>query len=122
MVATVGLLQADGKLTGFNKAADYSSFFKMTDNLADETSTLENTDNTVYGEYIYGETDDQGGMYNAANMKINILYEPVPDGIQSVGVESSAKFQNAIYNMAGQRVGKNFKGLVIKNGKKVVVK
>ena len=122
VVATVGLLQADGKLTGFNKAADYSSFFKMTDNLADETSTLENTDNTVYGEYIYGETDDQGGMYNAANMKINILYEPVPDGIQSVGVESSAKFQNAIYNMAGQRVGKNFKGLVIKNGKKVVVK
>ena len=57
-----------------------------------------------------------------ANMKINILYEPVTDGIQSVGVESSAKFQNAIYNMAGQRVSKNFKGLVIKNGKKVVVK
>lgn len=55
-------------------------------------------------------------------MSINILYEPVADGIQSVGAESSAKFQNAIYNMAGQRVGKNFKGLVIKNGKKVVVK
>lgn len=122
VVATVGLLQADGKLTGLNQAAKFSSFFKMTDN-ADETSTLENTDNTVYGEYIYGETDDQGGMYNAANMKINILFEPVvPDGIQSVDVESSAKFQNAIYNMAGQRVGKNFKGLVIKNGKKVVVK
>ena len=121
VIATVGLLQADGKLTGLNQAAKFSSFFKMTDN-ADETSTLENTDNTVYGEYIYGETDDQSGMYNAANMKINILYEPVTDGIQSVGVESSAKFQNAIYNMAGQRVGKNFKGLVIKNGKKVVVK
>lgn len=121
VVTTVGLLQADGNLTGFNKAADFSSFFQMTDN-ADETSTLENTDNTVYGEYIYGETDEQGGMNNAANMKINILYESVADGIQSVGVESSAKFQNAIYNMAGQRVGKNFKGLVIKNGKKVVVK
>lgn len=121
IITTVGLLQADGSLTAFNADADYSSFFKMTDN-ADETSTLENTDNTVYGEYIYGEEDGQSGMYNAANMKINILYEPVADGIQSVGAESSAKFQNAIYNMAGQRVGKNFKGLVIKNGKKVVVK
>lgn len=121
-IATVGLLQADGSLTAFNADADYSSFFKMTDN-ADETSTLENTDNTVYGEYIYDASGaGNSGMYNAANMSINILYEPVADGIQSVGVESSAKFQNAIYNMAGQRVGKNFKGLVIKNGKKVVVK
>ena len=44
-----------------------------------------------------------------------------PSGIETV--KANAKSDNgAIYNIAGQRVGKDYKGLVIMNGKKMVVK
>ena len=44
-----------------------------------------------------------------------------PSGIETV--KANAKANNgAIYNIAGQRVGKDYKGLVIINGKKMVVK
>jgi len=42
------------------------------------------------------------------------------DGISTIG--SDLKADNALYNVAGQRVGKNYKGLVIKNGKKFLKK
>jgi hypothetical protein len=43
------------------------------------------------------------------------------DGIQAI--KSAVIDQNgAIYNLAGQKVSNDFKGLVIKNGKKFVVK
>lgn len=46
--------------------------------------------------------------------------EETPTGITSV---SADKAQNGVrYNVAGQRVDNSFKGLVIENGKKVVVK
>lgn len=46
--------------------------------------------------------------------------ENTPTGITSV---SAGKAQNGVrYNVAGQRVANSFKGLVIENGKKVVVK
>lgn len=95
--------------------------FSVTDN-ADETTTLATDGEDTYLNQVVFMEDNSAGWWDRLKMSINILYEPVADGIQSVGAESSAKFQNAIYNMAGQRVGKNFKGLVIKNGKKVVVK
>jgi|GEM_PF-1382330 len=42
------------------------------------------------------------------------------DGIEGVIVEDSSDCENApMYNLSGQRVGKNYKGIVIKNGKKV---
>ena len=41
------------------------------------------------------------------------------EGISAVKAE---KFSGAIFNMAGQRVDRNFKGLVIKDGKKIIVK
>ena len=45
-------------------------------------------------------------------------------GIANVDVNANGNFDaNApIYNMAGQRVGKNYKGIVIVNGKKVIIK
>lgn len=95
--------------------------FTVTDN-ADETTTLATDGDETYLVQVNFRDNGDAYYWDQYKMSINILYEPVADGIQSVGAESSAKFQNAIYNMAGQRVGKNFKGLVIKNGKKVVVK
>ena len=44
-----------------------------------------------------------------------------PDGISSV-VANSSNVPTVTYNIAGQRVTKDYKGIVIKNGKKVVVK
>lgn len=46
--------------------------------------------------------------------------DPIPPtGIQNVTTKS-AKTSNAIYNIAGQRVNNDYKGLVIKDGKKFV--
>lgn len=42
------------------------------------------------------------------------------DGIYNVNAETVAN--GAIYNIAGQKVGENYKGIVIKNGKKYLVK
>lgn len=50
----------------------------------------------------------------------NVFTIGVVDGISSVAVETN---DNApAYNLAGQKVNDSFKGVVIKNGKKVVVK
>ena len=44
-----------------------------------------------------------------------------PSGIINVK-EDAVKANDAIYNLAGQRVSKDYKGIVVKNGKKFVVK
>ena len=44
----------------------------------------------------------------------------VPSGI--AGVKAAVKADGVIYNLAGQKVGKDYKGLVIMNGKKFVQK
>ena len=97
---------------------EYPSYYKMTDN-ADETSTLKNTENTYYGTFYYKGSASDYNIYNAVELSINILYEPV-DAI--VDVKNSTKQSNAMYNLAGQRVDRNYKGIVIRNGKKVLVK
>jgi hypothetical protein len=45
----------------------------------------------------------------------------VPAGIETVTTENK-KVSNVTYNLAGQRVSKEYKGIVIRNGKKAVVK
>ena len=47
-------------------------------------------------------------------------YEPVVDAINSAKVNATA--DGKTYNIAGQRVGDNYKGIVIKNGKKMLKK
>ena len=47
--------------------------------------------------------------------------EIVPAGIETVTTENK-KVSNVTYNLAGQRVSKEYKGIVIRNGKKAVVK
>ena len=53
-------------------------------------------------------------------IKIGAGTDPIPMGIENVVFEK--KTSNIIYNLAGQRVSKNYKGIVVKNGKKVVLK
>ncbi len=54
------------------------------------------------------------------------LEEATPTGINGASLNDNVEMINdndaPAYNLAGQKVGKNYKGIVIKNGKKVVVK
>ena len=74
-----------------------------------------------------GEGFDVTGIFVTANLSGNIIKElapisaPVPTGINNITTEATDA--NApVYNLSGQRVGKNAKGVLIKNGKKYVVK
>lgn len=53
------------------------------------------------------------------------IYEIKDSNAKETGVTSvhaSQKTDNAIYNLAGQKVSSSYKGIVIRNGKKVVIK
>lgn len=74
-----------------------------------------------------GEGLDVTGILVTAKLSGNIINElapisaPVPTGINNITTEATDANAPA-YNLAGQRVGKNAKGVLIKNGKKYVVK
>lgn len=122
LLVTVGLLQSGGQLIGFNEDADYASFYSITDN-ADETTTITNTANTVYGDYVFMEDGYEGGMYDAVDQTIVITYEPAyePTGIKTV-TDNTNKQTGITYNLNGQRVDASHKGLVIRDGKKYLNK
>ncbi len=74
-----------------------------------------------------GEGFDVTGVLVTAKLSGKIVKElapisaPVPTGINNITTEATDANAPA-YNLAGQRVGKNAKGVLIKNGKKYVVK
>jgi hypothetical protein len=109
-------------VTGFTGSSlmDSNVSFKWVDN-ADETSTLSILDNTAMGNYIIASTAEgvKGlGFFEAfANMTINITYESIV-GINEV--KGNKQQNDAIYNIAGQRLNKVQKGINIINGKKVL--
>ena len=39
-----------------------------------------------------------------------------------IGVHEAEDYNGQLYNLSGQRIGNGYKGLVIKNGKKIVMK
>ena len=75
--------------------------------------------------YLKDASLDEGLTYEnlisgASNFYFKESAETAPyTGIENVTVKN-VKTSNAIYNIAGQRVNKDYKGLVIKDGKKVV--
>lgn len=74
----------------------------------------------------YGEgTHTTFGVYNSAqdNAVLPMLYAKVSDAIKNVTTVVERNDANApIFNLAGQRVGKDYKGVVIQNGKKYLNK
>ena len=74
-----------------------------------------------------GEGYDVTGVLVTAKLSGKIVKElapisaPVPTGINNITTEA-ADVNAPAYNLSGQRVGKNAKGVLIKNGKKYVVK
>lgn len=120
--------------TGEGAVAEFDTDLKVSDGTA--TST---TETAVYG---LATVNGQDGFYKASNGKtipatcayIEIANSASPAKFYSLGdhsgsttgitsVKNEAAGNNApMYNLAGQLVDKGYKGIVIKNGKKIVLK
>lgn len=91
---------------------------------ASDNGTFSITNN---GQYIqFGEgTFTSFGAYSTeqANTVLPMLFKMVEGttGINNIQTTTAVK-NNVMYNIAGQRVNKDYKGLVIMNGKKMMVK
>lgn len=66
---------------------------------------------------LYGNIQKYCGVAGLKNVTDYVL--DTTDGINSVSVNAN---DGVIYNVAGQRVSENYKGIVVKNGKKYLVK
>lgn len=80
----------------------------------------------VIGEFDEAHAEDYSGIWSKTeNMQILFTNEPAEPitGIQEVKTEKKSIFSSsATYNIAGQQVGKDYKGLIIRDGKKYIVK
>jgi len=85
----------------------------------------------VDGEGKATNVNDKGSVvsFTAAGVTVEAVGSSTPtaitpdldaSGISNVKAEQNA--EGAIYNLAGQKVDKNFKGIVLKNGKKMIQK
>lgn len=129
-----GKADTDYALTKAEGWQNVTSDLKMSDGTI--TSTAETA---VYG---LATVDDQDGFYKASNDKtipakcayLEVAKSANPAKFYSLGdqsgsttgitsVKNEAAGNNApMYNLAGQLVDKGYKGIVIKNGKKIVLK
>ncbi len=65
--------------------------------------------------------DDFNGVYDGRSRKLAAVGKNnVSTAISNINVKAVQAQDGAAYNLAGQRVGKDYKGVVIINGKKVV--
>lgn len=73
-------------------------------------------------EYIVSKYNQTGVVFNVYNAcKVKSVYVIVPkgtSGISSTFITEAKKADAPRYNMAGQMVGKSYKGVVIQNGRK----
>lgn len=102
-------------------------------------------DDTSYKYYILGKSGEDFGFYwqkgtdgasvnNAAHKAflrvpassgakfLSFTFGEETTGINGITASDAEQSGTALYNLAGQRVAKGYKGLVIKNGKKYLVK
>lgn len=81
------------------------------------------SDSYTFGEYA--ETEDwpfeSSDCVDSMEQPVTrFFYTEATDGINIVSAGSAAASNGATYNLAGQRVGKDYKGIVVSNGKKYV--
>lgn len=128
-----------------NKAETYGEYWTLVGCAVDKTAGQISTDRTI--ESMTGKYSAQTG-YKAAGLTDTYDYYRIASGADSDGaayglwcygmlvewgdlivagvdgvtVNKPATTNSNIYNLNGQLVGKDFKGLVIKNGKKMIQK
>lgn len=119
----------------YHKAGTYNTFNVSATAPADVWTVEPQTDGTFkfsYPDGYYIQFGDQlfssFGVYNEAKAlgSLPMLYEyneNATTGISTVSPTNGTLNQNAsLYNLAGQRVDNNYKGIVIQNGKKIIKK
>ena len=122
LFTTVGMIN-NGEEWNYNIEEEdesyyYPSYYSVTENI-DNTYTFNSAQNTAFGEYYYGGEDVENDVLRIYDLAIT-LHNEAPTAIASV--KDSAKQDNAMYNLAGQRINKLQRGINIVNGKKVVKK
>ena len=75
----------------------------------------------VEGKTLENLIKDNGNFWIKINKSNPYLYGTDPSGIFNIS-NTITTDSDVIYNLSGQRVSKDYKGVVIKNGRKVVVK
>lgn len=101
------------KFVGITSKPDYAKAYML------------NEDGT---KFVLSETPDYQSFrgcfvptYGATNLPAELTVVGDPTGIKNIQV-SGAKTDDGYYNLAGQRVSADFKGIVIHNGKKMLKK
>lgn len=61
----------------------------------------------------------KNGNINLDSFKLNCVEVLVPTAIQEVSADESVQSSDALYNLQGQKVDGSYRGIVIKNGKKI---
>lgn len=100
---TAGAVTADGTQYGFTSAGETPAFKKV-----------------AVGQSIAAKKGYLVLTDTSAGAKLNLSFGGEATGINAV--EAAAARNVAVYNLAGQRVGKVYKGIVIVNGKKYLNK
>lgn len=101
---------------------------------------VSNVDNGTVASVVEGEGDEAKAISVDAEMTVqangDVVLSPsngfyfyaitvnadLPEATGIKGVKTVEQTNSVIYNLAGQKVSKNFKGIMIQNGKKVVIK
>ena len=82
------------------------------------TITLSATEGATGNATISGITFAKSGASVDGNADFNVAIS-ASTGINALNADDS---NEPAFNLAGQKVGKNYKGIVVKNGKKAIVK
>ena len=70
----------------------------------------------------YNNSDRRSWFDNLKIQRITAgATEPFADAVETIKTDAKVN-GGTLYNLAGQKVGKSFKGIVIKNGKKFVIR
>ncbi len=72
--------------------------------------------------YYRGFSNVVGGQGYATPFYVNSYFTPLATGIAGVTVKAEKAADNRIFNLAGQQVSKDYKGVVIQNGVKKLQK
>ena len=126
--STTTITSTAGNITKIEFTCDIDNKGKYGSNGFDGTEGYTFTEDKKEGTWVGNANSDDydvvgivASVYKGTpSINIISIKKNVPNAIENIEV---AKNENApIYNLAGQRVDKNYKGVVIKNGKKFINK
>lgn len=99
--------------------------FTVTADSVGKAWTLTTDEYNTYFTSVEGAVVPQGGAYLEYESAAPAIYlNAAAAGIHGVSTAAQGQvdYTKPVYNLAGQQVGKSYKGVVIQNGKKMIVK